>query len=185
MMKYLLLALLTCSALTAQSSPWVGNLRATSSRANLHPCTGGAELRFGGWEQQRATITSICFEVYESGVTDRAESEDSWKDLDVQLHFRFHPNAPYSTEYIHRVDPSGHNFRYAFDFRKFNPFFNGFYLCPEEDIVALRNESWGESANMQFYITVNESQLGSADAPLVLEYQNSAREQRRSFCQSR
>jgi hypothetical protein len=182
MMNRLFSAVILSLSLQAGSSPWVGNLRATSSRANAHPCTGGAELRFGSWEQQRATITSICFEVYEPGVTDREESQDAWQLLNVQLHYRFHPSSNYSTEFINRVDPSGNNFRYAFDFRHFNPFFSGFYLCPSEADVAVREESWGESASMQFYITVNESQLGTPEAPLVIEYQNGARDERRRYC---
>jgi hypothetical protein len=150
---------------TVRGPAWVGDDVATISRAASARCEGavsfGSRIMFGSWARQRATITDLCFSAWEPGVTD-VDNPELWRQLDVQVHHRFDPSQPFSTDYVGVVDRVGHNARYALDLRRFDPFQWG--RCagavPVTRVAAPGGDV--EQATLELYFTVNDVELRPA-----------------------
>jgi hypothetical protein len=104
---------------------WIGDVGVTISRSASWACEGaaaiGSEITYGTWARSRAAVTSLCFEVYEPGVTDR-ENPDIWRDLDVQVHSRSDRSKPFTSAWVSLAGKDGDNAVYAVDLRGLDPF---------------------------------------------------------------
>jgi hypothetical protein len=144
---------------------WVGNDVVSISRAASRRCEGGvafgSKIAFGSWARQRATITDLCFEVHEPGVTD-IDNPELWRQLDVQVHHRFDPSQPFSSGYVGFVERTGNNARYALDLRAFDPFQWG--RCADGVPVTTEPAPGGgvDRATLELYFSVNGVELRPA-----------------------
>ena len=98
---------------------WAGLTSITLERWTPDLCNNGANalgenpVSYDSWARQRAGIRNICFEVWKPGVTDR-DYADYWKDLDVQVHYRYGGSGAYHMAYVPSIDRRGNNRRFAF-----------------------------------------------------------------------
>ena len=127
---------------TAANVPsWVGDGDTVLSRgacgngtvcdADRHDIAAG--FTFDTWARQRAAITEVELQTYEAGVTDHPNA-DLWKDLDVEVHYRFGGTGAYTTAYVSLEDQVGNNARYAWSLRPVDP-------LPGQDGGALTDPS--------------------------------------------
>lgn len=143
---------------------WVGGVSALISRSASGPCDGAqpvdGEVSYGTWARQRAAQTSLCFRVWEPGVTDDA-SVEIWRALDVQVHVRGGADQPYASSYVNVAGRVGNDAQYAVDLRALDPFAP--YRCPT---VPVRTETRGDGewsvAELELYMTVNGVELRPA-----------------------
>jgi len=138
---------------------WIGNAKLMLSRSASALCQADAPaytgpFSFGTWERTRTTYTSLCFEVWQEGVTDLA-NPNLWQDLDVQVHYRFAGQEAFTTAYVSLFDQVGNNARYGLDLRPLDPF--AMYHCPDVPTTKYTSAS-GElmvQAPIELYFTVN------------------------------
>ena len=138
---------------------WIGGAKMMLSRSASALCQSDAPayagpFSYGTWERTRATYTSLCFEVYQEGVTDHP-NPDLWQQLDVQVHTRFAGEEAFETAYVPLFDQVGNNARYGLDLRGLDPF--AMYRCPEVPTTEYTSAT-GElmvQAPLEFYFTVN------------------------------
>jgi hypothetical protein len=114
-----------CPAPIVRRPGWMGNLVVKISPGGGSACDGAEPLgeggfRFDTWARERADRTNLCFEVWLRGTTDR-DNPDLWRQLDVQVHYRFAPGA-FTTDYVSLDGRVGNNARYAVDLRPLDPF---------------------------------------------------------------
>ncbi len=138
---------------------WIGNAVVAISRAAGAPCDDGVPMgdgfTYGTWARQRAARRNVCFEVWQQGVTDRA-NPDIWQQIDVQVHYRYSANDAWQSAYVSMVDRVGNNARYALDLSGLDPFRP--YHCTTEAYAASANGQYDE-AGLEFYFTANGSTL--------------------------
>ena len=147
---------------------WVGNPRLLLSRSASQLCQSdapayGSPFSFGSWERTRTTYTSLCFEVWQEGVTD-FENPELWRQLDVRVHARFAGQETFASTYLSLFDRVGNNARYGLDLRTLDPFAP--YRCPDVPVSGYTASS-GESmvqAPVELYFTVNGQLLTFGDA---------------------
>lgn len=145
---------------------WAGNARAALSRGGSGRCDGavdfGSRVVFGSWARQRAAITDLCFEAYAPGVTDvdvPVDGRPLWQHLDVQVHHRFDPAAPFATDYVSLVDRVGNNARYAIDLRPFDPFAWGTCNGAPVSTVTATDGAAHVQATLEVFFTINGTEL--------------------------
>lgn len=145
---------------------WMGNVVARISRDSSHPCNGGTPLvdtvTYSTWARQRATVSNLCFEVWEPGLTDW-QNPDQWRLLDVRAHYRFAPNDPWQWQWLGAVDHLGNNARYALDLGGVDPFANATCAAASSETVPTEtlSQPGGDlaRARMELYFTVNGAEL--------------------------
>lgn len=160
---------------TARPAPnapgWLGNVLFVSERQT---CGGGAcesdrkplqnaTFTYDTWTRQRAAVTQLTFQVWKQGVTDW-DNPNTWRDLDVQMHYRWRANAPFSHRYVNIDRHVGNDVRYVVDARQLDPMLRyGSYPqkkdeCPDVDMQASTQSGYAE-ATIEFYFTVNGVEL--------------------------
>lgn len=120
---------------------------------------------FTSWARQRAGQAVFTFEVWAPGTTDR-QNPDLWRDLDVQVHYRYAAQGPYQTEYVDLDAQTNNNARYALNLRRFDPWSvdgesqlkarPGIPVAPKKDGAGT---VVGQQAKLSFFITVNGKEL--------------------------
>jgi hypothetical protein len=140
---------------------WLGNAVQRISRDSSARCDGGAWLSPGSsalydpWARTRATVRNVCFEAWQPGLTD-VWPADLWKKLDAQVHWRFAPDAQWSTAYASLDGKAGNNARWYFDLSPLDPFAP--YTCPSVP-VTVPESSDQVIAHAEAYFTVNGVEL--------------------------
>ena len=121
---------------------WVGNGARVIDRwtCSAGPCDQSRvsleeEFTFGTWARQRATIAGLYFDVWEEGVTDW-KNPDLWKEVDVQLHYRFAGQAAFSARYVDFFQNVGNDARYELRLRSIDPFYAMPSVVAEESCPA-------------------------------------------------
>jgi hypothetical protein len=140
---------------------WIGDAVVRISRASDDACDGGAAASdgflFGTWARQRSTVSNICFQVWQPGVTDY-DNPNLWRELDVQIRYRFDPAAPFASSYVDVDRRDGNNARYAWSLRSIDPF--SYYDCPD---VPTTVDGEYITAEVEYYVTVNGGELRPSD----------------------
>lgn len=140
---------------------WLGNLASKISRDDSDPCANGTDAAsgttFDTWARQRATVTNLCFEVYQPGLTDQGDDGTVWQQLDVAVHWWGEGStAPAQVAYVDFDRRVGNNARYAWNWRTIDPF-RAFH-CPD---VPTTTSSDGQTvqARIDYYVVVNGAEL--------------------------
>ena len=154
---------------------WVGNAGNLLTRDESDPCAGATPassgMTFDTWARQRATVTNLCFEVYQPGLTDH-DDPNLWQNLDVSIHWwgdgSTTPATVTPVSFDRRV---GNNARYAFSWRQIDPFRS--FHCPD---VPTTTSSDGQyvQGRIDYYVVVNGYELrpepGAAYAAMFSDY---------------
>jgi hypothetical protein len=159
---------------------WAGLTSITIERYASDPCNNGRTplgdepVVYDEWARERAAIRNVCFEVWSPGVTDW-DNPDFWKQLDVQVHYRFGDTGAEHTAYVNSIDRRGNNRRYAWalDYA-LDPTVHAPSL-PEIQmpftVLAADSGYATVQADMQFWFTVNGRVLESASGhPFTIRY---------------
>lgn len=148
---------------------WMGNTAVRISRDSSGRPDPSDSFTFDTWVRQRAAITRFEFEVWAPGTTDR-NNPDLWRDLDVEIHYRYGGTGPFQKDYVSIDGRSGNNARYGVDLRKLDP-----WSGPEGDRAEPKPGvplGGGETpdgqilpyeAKLEFFFTVNGKELRRAD----------------------
>ncbi len=148
---------------------WAGLTSATFTRYAPDPCNDGQTaltdvVHYDDYVRQRATIRNVCFEVWSPGITDW-DNPDFWKQLDVQVHYRF-GDGDFKHAYVDSIDRRGNNRRYAWSVDwSLDPLGHSTSLAAIPAplrIISETETSASVEADMQFYFTVNGRVLNSA-----------------------
>ena len=153
---------------------WVGNIGNLLTRDNTDPCAGATPassgMTFDTWARQQATVTNLCFEVYQPGLTDH-DDPTLWQQLDVSIHWHGDSQAPWQVMPINFDRRVANNARYTFSWRDVDPFRT--FHCPD---VPTTTSSDGQyvQARLDYYVVVNGTELrpepGAAYAAMFSDY---------------
>ncbi len=164
-----------CAAAPGASSPpvgWMGNAVAAIGRDGGGACDGvplNGGFIYDTWTRQQATRRNVCFEVWQQGVTDW-NNPDLWRQVDVQVHYRYGSGQAWQTAYVPIFDHVGNNARYALDLGTLDPFRPNY--CTTEPYTKTADGQYDE-ADMEFYFTANGSALRtSSNADFQGTYQD-------------
>lgn len=148
---------------------WAGLTSQAFTRYAPDPCNDGRTelvdvVHYDDYVRQRATIRNVCFEVWSPGITDW-DNPDFWKQLDVQVHYRFGTGA-YQTAYVDSNGRRGNNRRYAWsvDWSK-DPLGNSTSLASIPAPLTIISETETSAfvqVDLDFYFTVNGRKLTTA-----------------------
>jgi len=164
---------------------WAGQTTITMERYASDPCSGTRRvdrdpIAYDEWSRQRAGVKNVCFEVWKPGVTDR-ENPDFWRELDVQVHYRYGSEGEFKTKYVSSIDRRGNNRRYAWSLdMSLDPLvYVGsvatmrapFTILSESENPVTGEGSATVRSTMEFYFTVNGKVLNASnDAPYRVDY---------------
>lgn len=163
---------------------WAGLTSVTLERYAADPCNDGRRalgdepIHYDSWVRQRAGVRTICFEVWSPGVTDW-DNPDFWKQLDVQVHWRFGTGA-YQHAYVPSNGRRYNNRRYQWSLDwSLDPFVWASTVPAVQVPIAITGEGddWvGVTADMEVYFTVNGRVLNApANKPFVVRYYQTLR----------
>lgn len=150
---------------------WAGLVSQTFSRYAPDPCNDGRTelvdvVHYDDYVRQRATLRNVCFEVWSPGVTDW-DNPDFWKQLDVQVHYRFGHEGAFQHAYVSSIDRRGNNRRYAWSVDwTLDPFSHSSSLAaiPAPLEILSETDTYAQvRADMEFYFTVNGRVLAARD----------------------
>jgi hypothetical protein len=155
---------------------WFGEARTLITRDANDPCDGGVPAQqgfgFDTWARQRAFISSLCFEVYQPGLTDR-DTPDLWQQLDVSLHWRYAGQQAWQARPVNFERRVGNNARYQLNLRELDPFRS--YHCPDAPTTPTADGLYTE-LRLEYYVVVNGGELrpapGAAFAGTFVDYAN-------------
>lgn len=164
---------------------WAGLTSMTLERWAEDPCNNGVSLLgvepriYDDWARQRAAIRNICFEVWSPGITDW-DNPEFWKQLDVQVHYRFGTTAPFEHAYVDSNGRRGNNRRYAFPLTYgLDPLTNVPTLAQMRAPFRILSEQNGYAlveADLQLQFSVNGRALRPApEALYTVRYQGQVR----------
>ncbi len=143
----------------ARAPQWIGEARNLITRGASDPCDGGAPAQqgyqFDTWARQRAAITSLCFQVYQPGVTDRDDA-DLWQKLDVAMKWRYVGESTWRMRSVAFDRRVGNNARYLLTWRDHDAFRS--YTCPP---VTPRRTADGQyvTLDVEYVLVVNGGEL--------------------------
>jgi hypothetical protein len=153
---------------TRVAPQWMGNtsvLLAGQLTAQAEPV---ASFIFNSGVRQSAEQAAFSFEVWAPGTTDRL-NPDLWRDLDVQVHYRYGKQGSYQTDYVDLETQTNNNARYSVNLRKFDPWSvdgvshpkarTGIPVVDKKDAAG---KVVGQQATMSFFMTVNGFELRPA-----------------------
>lgn len=160
---------------------WIGEAQTLISRSASSPCDGAIPatqgFAFDTWARQRAAFTSVCFQVYQPGLTDR-DAPDLWQQLDARLHWRLVGAAgttPWQATAVPLAGRVGNNARFALSLRELDPY--RLYHCPEVAGTPTPDGSYA-SIGVEYYATVNGAELrpaaGAAFTGAFIDYLSDA-----------
>lgn len=152
---------------TVQADPrapgWVGDGAVVISRAtcgNGLACDGDRRaitdrFTYETWARQRAAIRVVTFDVWKQGVTDR-DNPDLWRQLDVQMRYRFGSAGAFQSRYVSFERRVGNNARYAVDLRAVDPLpdFPALTACPAAPLAPSPDGAL-VSTLLEYYFVVN------------------------------
>ncbi len=164
---------------------WAGLTSYTIERYTTDPCDDGRNalgddpVTYDEWARERAGIRNICFEVWDPGVTDW-DNPDFWKQLDVEVHYRYGTSGAEQTAYVPSIDRRGNNRRYAWALdTSLDPTMYVASLPEMKVPVTIMSTSagWVEvQADLQLWFTVNGRVLDSpSNHPFTIRYSGSVR----------
>jgi hypothetical protein len=141
---------------------WIGDGAVVISRATCNGLACDGDRRsitspwtYETWARQRAAIRVVTFDVWKQGVTD-FDNPNLWRQLDVQMFYRFGRTGAYRSQYVSFERRVGNNARYAVDLRTIDPLndFPPLTACPP---FALSPSPDGTlvSAALEYYFVVN------------------------------
>lgn len=145
---------------------WIGN---GASVINRMTCDGPCDqhrvalsegFTHGTYARQRAAIRAIYFDVWKAGVTDR-DNPNLWQDLDVQVHFRASPSAPFQSRYVGFFRRVGNDARYELPMSVIDPLAGSYRRDPSQcpvdtDLLVSGDPSNAYvAARVEYYFTVN------------------------------
>ena len=164
---------------------WAGLTSITIERWVADPCSDGRHAFgdtpyvYGSWARERAGIRNVCFEVWKPGVTDW-DNPDFWRQLDVQVHYRYGSSGPFQNAYVNSNGRRGNNRRYAWSL--------DYQLDPTTYVPSLpqmkapfrilsESNGWAFiEADLEVYFTVNGRALRTpSNKPYVIRYQGHVR----------
>lgn len=141
---------------------WIGNADVAITRGGAGACDGTAMadgFTYDTWTRQRAAYRNVCFQVWKQGTTDWA-NPNLWRDIDVQVHYRYGKDLPWQTTYVPTFDRVGNNARYKLDLGALDPFRT--YYCTQEPYAKSADGQYDE-AKMEFFFVANGVALRRAD----------------------
>jgi hypothetical protein len=164
---------------------WAGLTSITIERYAADPCNDGQRafgdepVIYDDWARQRASVRNICFEVWKPGVTDW-DNPDFWKQLDVQVHYRYSSTGAFRDAYVDSNGRRGNNRRYAWSLAyQVDPTVNAATIAQVNAPFRILSESNGWAmieADMEVYFTVNGRALKTPSSkPYVVRYQGYVR----------
>lgn len=148
---------------------WAGLTSQAFTRYAPDPCNDGRSeltdiVHYDEYVRQRATIRNVCFEVWSPGITDW-DNPDFWKQLDVQVHYRFGAGE-YKHAYVGSIDRRGNNRRYAWSVDwNMDPLGHSSSLAAIQAPLRILSETETYAtveADLDFYFTVNGRVLDTA-----------------------
>lgn len=144
---------------------WMGNTAVSIHREPSGRPTPADRFTFDTWARQRASTTQFQFDVWAQGTTDR-DNPDLWRDLDVQVHYRYGGQGEYKTDYVNFDRRNGNDARYSLELRKFDPWSkdgistsNPPSDIPITEVKNAQGRVTSHEAKMEFFITVNGQEL--------------------------
>jgi hypothetical protein len=151
---------------------WLGNAAYVIDRMTCDgPCDQSRRpladgFTYGTYARQRAALRAIYFDVWKPGVTD-FDNPELWKELDVQVHYRFRNRGSYQTKPVSFFRRVGNDARYALPMAELDPL--GSYVspsdpsqCPDADLT-LASDGVYVASLVEFYFTVNGVVLRRGD----------------------
>lgn len=142
---------------------WIGDGAVVINRAT---CAGGyacdanrvaitTPFNYETYARQRAAIRVVNFDVWKAGVTD-FDNPELWRQLDVQVRFRYGGSTTWQTRYVNFERRIGNNARYALDLRSVDPLPDGYSAtpCPAYGITASPDGAY-VGTTFEYYFTVN------------------------------
>ena len=149
---------------------WVGDFTYKASRAGGPPCADAGSLdegaHYGTWARMRAIVSGLCFQVWQSGVTDW-HNPDLNDQLDVSVVCHWDGEDSPRTHGVGFNGYVGHNAQFVFDPRGLDPFRS--YRCPD---VPVFDGADGVVARATCHARVNGEHFGPAgeDASFSLSF---------------
>ena len=147
----------------ARAPGWIGDGAVVISRAtcgNGLACDSDRRAittpwTYETWARQRAAIRTVSFDVWKQGVTDR-DNPDLWRQLDVQMRYRFGTTGAFAMRYVSFERRVGNNARYTVDLRGVDPLpdFPALTACPSFALTASPDGTL-VSTSFEYYFTVN------------------------------
>jgi hypothetical protein len=146
---------------------WLGNTAVSITRAPSESPKASETFTFGTWARQRAATAKFNFEVWAPGTTDR-DNPDLWRDLDVEVHYRYGSQGAWKTDYVSSDGRAGNNARYALDLRKYDPWsVNDVSTTrpkvPVTEVKSADGRVTGHEAKLEFYFAVNGKELRASN----------------------
>jgi hypothetical protein len=152
---------------------WVGLATNLFTRDDSgDPCDGGSPaedgMSYDTWVRSQATVTNLCFQVYQPGITD-TQDPNLWQDLDVELQLQ---GTSIPVDFDRFV---GNNARYKISWRDLDPLraFN----CPTTPVTPTSDGMYVQT-QLGYYVTVNGYQLrpepGASYQATFVDYPNNA-----------
>jgi hypothetical protein len=158
---------------------WAGLTSQTFSRYAPDPCNDGQTplvdtVHYDDYVRQRATIRNVCFEVWSPGVTDW-DNPEFWKQLDVQVFYRFGREGEFQHAYVNSIDRRGNNRRYAWAVDwNLDPLGQSQSLAAIKaplEILSETETAAAVRANLEFYFVINGRSLRPAwDETYVVQF---------------
>jgi hypothetical protein len=151
---------------------WLGNAASVIDRMTCDgPCDHSRRalaegFTHGTYARQRAAIRAIYFDVWKPGVTD-FDNPELWKQLDVQVHYRFRNSGPFSTKPVRFFRRVGNDARYELPMADIDPLAGPYRRedpsqCPDADLYPSGDGVYVGSL-VEFYFTVNGVVLRRGD----------------------
>ncbi len=158
---------------------WLGNTAVNISREPSERPRASETFSFDTWARQRAGKTTFNFEVWAPGTTDR-HNPDLWRDLDVQVHYRYAGQTDWKKDHVNNDGRSGNNAHYALDLRRYDPWSSqGVSTGRPNPSIPVSEEKNAEGrvvahrAKLEFFFTVNGSELRAPSGkPFEGTYEN-------------
>ncbi len=160
---------------------WLGLAGNLITRDDSSHCDGAADavtgFTYDTWAREQATITNLCFQVYQPGETD-VPDPDLWKQLDAELHWRVvNPTAAsdWTITPVGYDAQVGNNAQYAQSWRALDPFRD--FHCPELP-ASPTSDGMYVQLQVEYYVTVNgaelQAQAGSNYVGTFIDYPTNA-----------
>lgn len=153
---------------------WMGRAAWVINRATCDagPCDANRQsldtsaFNYDTYGRQRAAIAALYFDVWKAGVTD-FDNAELWRQLDVQVHYRFRSDAPFTARYATFSRRVGNDARYEVSLRSLDPL--GGYTrtsveqCPDAPLTVSGPLGEYVRTEIELYFTVNGAVLRRAD----------------------
>jgi hypothetical protein len=157
---------------------WAGLPSYALERSLSDPCNNGQRrlddqpIAYDGSVRERATVRNVCFEVWKPGATD-TDNPNFWRELDVQIHYRYKGAEGWQQAYVPSIDRRGNNRRYAWNLSRLDPVTGDQYgdVTKPFETLSETPKSATIQSELEFYFTVNGNKLStSTDGSFRVDY---------------